>query len=399
VKFGEMVREVSIHERSPFEQGLERFVGLDNLDPGSLKIKRWGSLADGTSFTKRFSAGQVLFGKRRVYQRKAALADFDGICSSDIIVLEAKPMLMSPELLPFFVQSDAFFGWAEATSSGSLSPQTKFKSLAEFQFALPPMERQRELVELFSALEETIRCTEEAIESAEQLKQSLMAELLTRGIGHTRFKQTEIGEIPEGWEISRIGDLLESCVYGISKRLHSKEVGIPVLRMGNIQNDRIDFTTLKYAKLSNEKSDNVLLRPGDILFNRTNSLDLVGKVAIVKEERPLSFASYLLRLRTNGKAISEWLFRRMAASDTRQRLRSIATPGVSQVNINPTQMRELLIAVPERSEQKAIIASGEEFDDLLDTQKDKLGGLGQIKNGLIQNLIFDQRSAQFHMTE
>jgi len=90
VKFGDVVRNVDVAERNPRETGLERYVGLEHLDPESLHIKRWGLIADGTSFTRKFVRGQVLFGKRRAYQRKAAVADFDGICSGDILVFEPK---------------------------------------------------------------------------------------------------------------------------------------------------------------------------------------------------------------------------------------------------------------------------------------------------------------------
>ena len=113
---------------------------MEHLDPQSLHIHRKGVIAeDSPSFTRLFKPGQILFGKRRCYQKKAAVADFEGICSGDIIVMEAVPGKIIPELLPFIVQSDMFFEWAERTSSGSLSPRTKWKALAEFEFPLPPL--------------------------------------------------------------------------------------------------------------------------------------------------------------------------------------------------------------------------------------------------------------------
>lgn len=91
VKFGDVVTCTNENTRNPLEDGLTRYVGLDDLDPGELRIRRWGAVADGTTFTRVFRSGQVLFGKRRAYQRKAALADFDGICSGDILVLRRSP--------------------------------------------------------------------------------------------------------------------------------------------------------------------------------------------------------------------------------------------------------------------------------------------------------------------
>lgn len=163
VKFGDIAKEVKLTTKNPAEDGLEFYVGLDHLDPQSLRIARKGIIAeDNPSFTRRFSAGQILFGKRRCYQKKAAVADFDGICSGDIIVIEPIRKNVAAGLLPFIIQSDAFFDWAEKTSSGSLSPRTKWKSLAEFEFPLPPIERQKEVLELLEKLEDaeekTVSC-------------------------------------------------------------------------------------------------------------------------------------------------------------------------------------------------------------------------------------------------
>lgn len=104
---------------------------------------------------------QILFGKRRSYQKKAAVADFDGICSGDIIVTEAIPGKIIPELLPFIVQSDMFFDWAVKTSSGSLSPRTKWKALAELEFPLPPIEQQKELFDVLEKIGKSLILCEE----------------------------------------------------------------------------------------------------------------------------------------------------------------------------------------------------------------------------------------------
>ena len=104
VKFGEIAKEVKSTTKTPLEDGLEFYIGLDHLDPQSLRINRKGIIAeDSPSFTRRFSSGQILFGKRRCYQKKAAVADFDGICSGDIIVIEAIPEKVVPGLLPFII--------------------------------------------------------------------------------------------------------------------------------------------------------------------------------------------------------------------------------------------------------------------------------------------------------
>jgi type I restriction enzyme S subunit len=146
VKFGDICREVKLTTKDPIADGYDKYIGLEHLDSGSLKIKRWGSIAeDNPSFTRVFKKGHILFGKRRSYLKKAAVAEFDGICSGDIIVMEPYGNLMPPELLPFIVQSESFWDWAIKTSSGSLSPRTRFSALSLYQIEYNNNEFSRKL--------------------------------------------------------------------------------------------------------------------------------------------------------------------------------------------------------------------------------------------------------------
>ena len=160
VAFGDVVRLCTERASDPATHGLERYVGLEHLDPGDLAIRRWGDVADGTTFTTLFRPGQVLFGKRRAYQRKVAAPHFVGVCSGDIYVLESSDdRHLLPELLPFICQTDGFFDHAVGTSAGSLSPRTNWRSLATYEFALPPLVEQRRIADLLvhaSALSESL---------------------------------------------------------------------------------------------------------------------------------------------------------------------------------------------------------------------------------------------------
>lgn len=174
VKFGDVVRLSKVRCADPLAEGLDRYVGLEHLEPGDLRIRNWGNVADGTTFTNVFRPGQVLFGKRRAYQRKVAIADFTGVCSGDIYVQESKDTtVLLPELLPFICQTDAFSEHAVGTSAGSLSPRTNWTNLADFEFALPPTHEQMRLVDAFSAFDEQIDALEHTFLSARTLKNSL----------------------------------------------------------------------------------------------------------------------------------------------------------------------------------------------------------------------------------
>ena len=146
VAFGDVVRLCTERTSDPAAEGFARYVGLEHLDPGNLALRRYGDVANGTTFTTVFRPGQVLFGKRRAYQRKVAVPDFTGVCSGDIYVLESSnDRRLLPELLPFVCQTDSFFDHAIGTSAGSLSPRTNWRSLAAYEFALPPLDEQSRL--------------------------------------------------------------------------------------------------------------------------------------------------------------------------------------------------------------------------------------------------------------
>ena len=156
VAFGEMAACVNDRIDTPAEAGVEHYVGLEHLDPDSLAIRRWGSPSDVSATKLRFRKGDIIFGRRRVYQRKVAVADFDGICSAHAMVLIAKPAVVASQFLPFFMQSDLFMERAKTISVGSLSPTINWKTLAKQEFALPPLDEQRRIAEVLYAAEAAI---------------------------------------------------------------------------------------------------------------------------------------------------------------------------------------------------------------------------------------------------
>ena len=180
VKFGDVVQLSKTRCADPLAEGVERYVGLEHLEPGDLRIRSWGNVADGVTFTSVFQPGQVLFGKRRAYQRKVAVPDFSGVCSGDIYVMETKDaQVLMPELLPFICQTDAFFDHAIGTSAGSLSPRTNWTSLADFDFFLPPMGQQLRLAELLTAAEHATEALKAARNDARTLLRSLSMDQFT----------------------------------------------------------------------------------------------------------------------------------------------------------------------------------------------------------------------------
>ena len=250
VKFGDVVDNMNETTRDPEAIGLDRVVGLDHMDPESLPLKRWDNLADlheGTSFTRVFRSGQVLFGKRRAYQRKVSLPDFDGICSGDILVFQPKNTELLPEFLPYLVQSDGFFDHALGTSAGSLSPRTKWQELAKYEFALPPIAEQLRTVTVMKSLDKAIQAFRDV--PLNSFEESLLSTFLGRGekVGKTQL----------------LGDLLQPIERGVEvKDLDQVDfAGVRWYAEGVYRRPSVSADDVKTRKLNR-------IAEGDVTYNR-----------------------------------------------------------------------------------------------------------------------------------
>ncbi|MPL99694.1 Type-1 restriction enzyme EcoKI specificity protein [bioreactor metagenome] len=173
-------------------------------------------------------------------------------------------------------------------------------------------------------------------------------------------------DIPEGWEFARIGLLCSNFQYGTSRK-SSKSGKVAVLRMGNLQSGRIDYRNLVYT--SNEEDlSKYKLNEGDILFNRTNSRELVGKTAIYKAEYPAIFAGYLVRL-TPIEIDNDYLNLVMQSGFFKQFCMSVKTDAIGQSNINAEKLKAFICPVPPFAEQRRIVAKAEVLLSVCDSLK------------------------------
>jgi type I restriction enzyme S subunit len=197
--FDQMAVIVNDRIDDPSKAGVERYVGLEHLDPASLRIHRWGSPSDVEATKLIFRKGDIIFGRRRAYQRKLAVADFDGICSAHAMVLRARPDVVLPEFLPFFMQSDLFMNRAQEISVGSLSPTINWKTLAAQEFALPPLEEQRRMAQLLAAIEVLIEHQLDLQTTSRSTKQSVLRELFERASKNATAQTSHLGQVGS-WE-------------------------------------------------------------------------------------------------------------------------------------------------------------------------------------------------------
>lgn len=148
-----------------------KIVGLEHLTPSCVTLFEWSDDTE-NSFTKEFSEGDVLFGRRRAYLKKAAVAPFSGICSGDITVIRAIKDKINPKLLPFVIQNDFLFDFAVGKSAGSLSPRVKWEHLKNFEFILPDEETQKSLADVLWAIHDTKRAYLNLISETDELVKS-----------------------------------------------------------------------------------------------------------------------------------------------------------------------------------------------------------------------------------
>ena len=163
--------------------------------------------------------------------------------------------------------------------------------------------------------------------------------------------------LPEGWSVAPIAHLAEVVEYGSSANTIEADAGVPVLRMGNIVDGDLDLSTLKYLPDSHEEFPRLLLRRGDLLFNRTNSPELVGKTAVFKgRPEKCSFASYLIRVRLASGCMPEFVSAFINSVHGRRWVKAVATQQVGQANVNGTKLQNLLIPLPPIGEQERIVS-------------------------------------------
>lgn len=154
-RFDEFAKNIS--ERvEPSQTDMDVYVGLEHIDPDTLHLSRYGHPSDVEGTKLRFYKGDVIFGRRRAYQRKTALATTDGICSAHAMVLRAKEEVVDSNFLPFLFHSKQFIDMAITISVGGLSPTINWKDISKQEFLLPPKDEQKRLAELLLAADEMI---------------------------------------------------------------------------------------------------------------------------------------------------------------------------------------------------------------------------------------------------
>ncbi|MFY9226869.1 MAG: restriction endonuclease subunit S [Blastocatellia bacterium] len=387
VRFDQIAECINDKVDDPSKAGVDRYVGLEHLDPESLKIRRWGTPDDVEASKLRFKPGDIIFGKRRAYQRKLAVADFEGICSAHAMVLRAREEEVLKDFFPYFLQTDTFFERALSISIGSLSPTINWNMLAKQEFSIPPKDEQRRIADILWSMDEACLKFADVFLQNKHVKRQLLTQLTTKGISKNETQITKAEMFPSAWKKVLLGELLILCQYGLSIPLNN--IGkYPIFRMMNLEDGVVVENDMKFVDLSDKDLKTYKLETGDILFNRTNSADLVGKVAIYNLNGDHVFASYLIRLQANKNLVlPEYLNYYLNSDLGQQRILAYATPGVSQTNINADNLKKVFVPLPPIEEQKQIVVALEELVSFDKTIQKQLSYVSKLKKELLNKLL------------
>ena len=334
VCLGDVAREIK--QKVPVDQELPT-VGLEHLDPGEVELGHWDEGVE-TTFTKAFSKGQVLFGRRRAYLRKAAVAPFDGICSGDITVIAPKDNL-SPRLLPFIIQNDALFEHAVTNSAGSLSPRVKWQSLSQFEFELPSIAKQEDLADILWTAQET---------------RSHYRQLLTACDDVVKSQFVEMFDKP-GIPIKHLEDIAD-IQGGITKnkKREAMKLQLPYLRVANILPNELDLTEVKTIGLTEQEYEAVRLISGDLLIVEGNGSDTqIGRSAIWNGQiDPCVHQNHLIRVRLRDEALPLYVQTFLSSSEGRRQIMAKAVNTSGLHTLSTRKIRSIEIPVPPFSLQR-----------------------------------------------
>ena len=349
VRFGDVVENCA-ETCDPTEAGLERVVAMEHLEPGSLHVRSWGNVADGTTCTRRWRPGQVLFGKRRAYQRKVAVAEFEAVVSGDIYVLAPKDTRrLLPELLPFLCLSERFFQHAVGTSAGSLSPRTNWSSLASFEFDLPPLDQQRRIAEILWAVDEVAVKFEDSLRAADEVQTATLSSMFGSGQSSQRFKAVALSEVAR---------LQTGIAKGKQYPASVKTIELPYLRVANVQDGHLNLAEMKTIVIPEAEKDRHLLRNGDVVICEGGDFDKVGRGAIWREQvADCLHQNHVFSLRADSsRVLPEFLALQLASPYGKRYFLGCAKKTSNLASINSTQVKAFPFQVPPIKEQRAFIS-------------------------------------------
>lgn len=326
----------STEKKKPEKADKHTYIGLEHLDPGRLQVTRYGSDVAPIGEKLIMRKGDVLFGKRRAYQKKVAIAPFDGIFSAHGMVLRPNEEVIDRDFFPFFISSDYFLDAAIAISVGSLSPTINWRDLKELEFKLPSLDKQRELAKIFWAMEETKNSYQILLQKTGELIKSQYIKMFG-----------DPGSIDNRWKNTPICELFEMVSRGKQPE-YVGESNTLTINQACIYWDKIVFENVKYHNPESKKRT-LPLKNEDILINSTGTGTL-GRCNIFRYENcDLNYVadSHVTVLRSSPEIIPDFFKCFMQFDDSQKRLYAECVSGsTNQIELSKEKLLKFVLPVP-----------------------------------------------------
>ena len=376
-KFGDIAQNVAVRV-DPADAKTEVYVGLEHLDPSTLHLRQWGHPSDVTGQKLAFKKGDVIFGRRRAYQRKLAVAEFDGICSAHAMVVRAKPKMILPEFLPFFLQSDMFMERAIEISVGSLSPTINWKTLRVQEFPLPPLDEQKRIAEILWVADEVVAEWRKVVINATNLIDAYANEVALDAKANGAL--IDLNKLARGESSS-----FTNGPFG-SNLLTSEltDEGVPVIYVRDVKNGRYirqENVCVTPAKAEELKACKTV--PGDMLFNKVG--DPPGIASIYPEGEPDAIVTQdVIRLRVDAsKADPEYLKFFFNSKPGRELLNEIIIRGTRQ-RFSLRDFKKIKIPLPKLSAQIEAAQNLKKIENNLEKSEKHLQETVELQKRLVQ---------------
>ena len=332
---------------------------MRHLDPGTLEVTRWGAEVTPKGDKLLMERGDVLFGRRRAYQKKVGIAPFDGIFSAHGMVLRPRTDVVDPDFFPFFISSDVFLDEAIRVSVGSLSPTANWKDLRVLEFSLPTLDKQRELAGILSEAEQLKGCYRGLLATCDDIVKSQFVEMFDK----------------PGIPIKHLEDIAD-IQGGITKnkKREAMKLQLPYLRVANILPNELDLTEVKTIGLTEQEYEAVRLISGDLLIVEGNGSDTqIGRSAIWNGQiDPCVHQNHLIRVRLRDEALPLYVQTFLSSSEGRRQIMAKAVNTSGLHTLSTRKIRSIEIPVPPFSLQREFA----DFATSIDKSKFKLGTCG-----------------------
>jgi type I restriction enzyme S subunit len=284
--------------------------------------------------------------------------------------------------LYYLLKKASLFRYAEK----STHPLITQSFLNAFKLPLPPLYEQEKIAEILSTVDELIQRTDEIIAKTERLKKGLMQELLTKGIGHKEFKETEIGRIPKDWEVVRLGDISADMYYGITAKAVNERTPLRMLRTTDIKDYKVEWNNLPFCQITERRKDiqKYFLQIGDLIVSRAGSAGM--SVLVDKPLKDVIFGSYLIKIKLKGNVHPKYLQFFFRSQFYWDHILS-GHAGSTLKNINLPVLKATPVILPPISEQEKIAEILSTVDERIEIERKRREKLERIKKSLMDLLL------------